>query len=270
MIRVQTCSCACSQNGSCCKASFKFRKIDSTTRRPLGGAVFELRQNGQMIQLANSENDGYVCFNNLCPGQYQLAEITPPPGYQPLTQDLNIEITACGDIFVNGVSNRSFVIGNIPLTSVSGQKIWNDDSNALGTRPSSLTINLLQNGLLYESQIIDTTANTTPFTFSDLPAADACGQKYVYSLSEQTPAGYSSEIIGSNIVNTLNTFNITVAFIDDTNNIELGSAIYTVVHGATLTIIAPDFPGYTAVAPTEYTFTNIEQNESYEFHYIVG
>ncbi|QWG98754.1 Cna B-type domain-containing protein (plasmid) [Bacillus toyonensis] len=84
-------------------------------------------------------------------------------------------------------------------TSVSGTKTWND-GNATD-RPSSIQIDLLQNGNIIQKQEV-TAANGWNYTFVDLAQYDANGVAYTYTVKEKPVAGYKTEVNGYNITNT--------------------------------------------------------------------
>ncbi|MEM5663256.1 Cna B-type domain-containing protein [Bacillus toyonensis] len=84
-------------------------------------------------------------------------------------------------------------------TSVSGTKTWND-GNATD-RPSSIQIDLLQNGNIIQTKEV-TAANGWNYTFVDLAQYDANGVAYTYTVKEQPVAGYKTEVNGYNITNT--------------------------------------------------------------------
>ncbi|PFI21904.1 Cna B-type domain-containing protein, partial [Bacillus cereus] len=84
-------------------------------------------------------------------------------------------------------------------TSVSGTKTWND--NNATDRPSSIQVDLLQNGNVIQTQEV-TAANGWKYTFADLAQYDANGDAYTYTVKEQSVAGYKSEVKGYDITNT--------------------------------------------------------------------
>ncbi|MGX5615442.1 Cna B-type domain-containing protein, partial [Bacillus toyonensis] len=84
-------------------------------------------------------------------------------------------------------------------TSVLGTKTWND-GNATN-RPSSIQIDLLQNGNIIQTKEV-TAANGWNYTFVDLAQYDANGVAYTYTVKEKPVAGYKSEVNGYNITNT--------------------------------------------------------------------
>ena len=85
-------------------------------------------------------------------------------------------------------------------TAISGTKSWNDGNDQDGKRPESITVNLLANGEVTDSQTVTAATNWT-YTFENLPVY-ANGQKIAYTVSENEVAGYETTIDGFNITNS--------------------------------------------------------------------
>ncbi|MGE7737470.1 Cna B-type domain-containing protein, partial [Bacillus paramycoides] len=84
-------------------------------------------------------------------------------------------------------------------TKVEGTKTWND--NNATDRPSSIKVDLLQNGKVVDTK--EVTAETNwKYTFEKLQAYDAEGKAYKYEVKEQPVAGYESKVNGTDITNT--------------------------------------------------------------------
>ncbi|MEH7449421.1 Cna B-type domain-containing protein, partial [Bacillus toyonensis] len=84
-------------------------------------------------------------------------------------------------------------------TKVEGTKTWND--NNATDRPSSIKVDLLQNGKVVDTKEV-TAATNWKYTFEKLQAYDANGLAYKYEVKEQPVAGYKSELKGYDITNT--------------------------------------------------------------------
>lgn len=58
--------------------------------QPLAGAVFEVTRdrNGLVVDTITTGTDGKAVFNNLLKDNYTIREVTPPPGYKPLTNPI--------------------------------------------------------------------------------------------------------------------------------------------------------------------------------------
>ena len=76
-------------------------------------------------------------------------------------------------------------------TFVNVEKIWDD--NDYENRPESVTVSLLRNGTKVNEMIL-TQQNNWQGTFDNLPAADAQGNEYEYTVTEEEIIGYQSQI----------------------------------------------------------------------------
>ncbi|WP_141769646.1 Cna B-type domain-containing protein, partial [Bacillus sp. 4048] len=91
---------------------------------------------------------------------------------------------------VNGTDITNTKVGE---TKVEGTKTWND--NNVTDRPSSIKVDLLQNGKVVDTK--EVTAETNwKYTFEKLQAYDANGVAYKYEVKEQPVDGYKSEVKG--------------------------------------------------------------------------
>lgn len=114
---------------------------------------------------------------------YTVKEIDVPEGYMS---------EVAGTIITNHYTLPESI-------SVSGQKIWDDQENKDGNRPSNITVNLLANGLLKESRLV--TAETGwRYQFKGLPKEEN-GQEISYSITEKPVRDYSSKTEGNNLIN---------------------------------------------------------------------
>uniref|UniRef100_UPI00346627DC Cna B-type domain-containing protein n=1 Tax=Bacillus wiedmannii TaxID=1890302 RepID=UPI00346627DC len=96
---------------------------------------------------------------------------------------------------VNGTDITNTKVGE---TKVEGTKTWND--NNVTDRPSSIKVDLLQNGKVVDTK--EVTAETNwKYTFEKLQAYDANGVAYKYEVKEQPVDGYKSEVKGYDITN---------------------------------------------------------------------
>ncbi|MGY1465679.1 Cna B-type domain-containing protein (plasmid) [Bacillus toyonensis] len=153
-------------------------------------------ESGQQIgSTYTTDQQGMVEVPNLDPGNYYVQEIAGP-NYLDFDPQVKVPFT----IDANADKGVKLTIPNkVKMTSVSGTKTWND--NNATDRPSSIKIDLLQNGNSIKTQDV-TAANNWNYTFADLPAYDNDGNAYTYTIKEQPVAGYKSEVNGYNITNT--------------------------------------------------------------------
>ena len=86
--------------------------------------------------------------------------------------------------------------------NVKGQKIWDDANNKDGIRPDSIVVKLLANGVETGKTATASAASGWTYEFTDLDRYQDGGKEIVYAIKEAyVPKGYTSEVIGTNIVN---------------------------------------------------------------------
>ncbi|TXS04533.1 hypothetical protein DN390_00215 [Bacillus sp. SH7-1] len=153
-------------------------------------------ESGQQIGgTYKTDGQGMVEVKDLDPGNYYVQEIAGP-NYLDFDPQVKVPFT----IDANADKGVKLTIPNkVKMTSVSGTKTWND--NNATDRPSSIQVELLQNGNSIKTQDV-TAANNWNYTFADLPAYDNDGNAYTYTVKEKPVAGYKTEINGYNITNT--------------------------------------------------------------------
>ncbi|WP_141769648.1 Cna B-type domain-containing protein, partial [Bacillus sp. 4048] len=153
-------------------------------------------ESGQQIGgTYTTDGQGMVEVPDLDPGNYYVQEIAGP-NYLDFDPQVKVPFT----IDANADKGVKLAIPNkVKMTSVSGTKTWKD-GNATD-RPSSIQVDLLQNGNVIQTQEV-TAANSWNYTFADLAQYDTNGVAYTYTVKEQPVAGYKSEVNGYNITNT--------------------------------------------------------------------
>ena len=122
--------------------------------------------------------------------QYSVKEKGSVPGYD--TEVVNSDI-------VNTYQNTE-------ITSLSGEKIWEDFDNKFNSRPSSIEVVLLQNNKVYERKTVKPDENGHwKYTFENLKIYDDDAKRYEYKVQEnKVPDDYTSVVDGTNITNTYN------------------------------------------------------------------
>ncbi|EAF6699942.1 Cna B-type domain-containing protein [Listeria monocytogenes] len=116
--------------------------------------------------------------------RYSVAE-TPVPGYKTKTDGM--------DLINTRVTNEK------NTTSASGTKTWKGDTE--NTRPSSIEVQLLQNGKAYGTAVKVTEKTDWKYNFTNLPEKDANGDKYNYTISEKRIADYTTSVKGMDLTN---------------------------------------------------------------------
>ncbi|MDA1536884.1 Cna B-type domain-containing protein, partial [Bacillus cereus group sp. TH254-2LC] len=163
-------------------------KDDNATNRPNTIKV-DLLQNGKVVDTkeVTAETNWKYTFEKLqaydengVAYKYEVKE-QPVAGYKSEVKGYDITNTKVGE------------------TKVEGTKTWND--NNATDRPSSIKVDLLQNGKVVDTKEV-TAATNWKYTFEKLQAYDENGVAYKYEVKEQPVAGYQSEVHGYDITNT--------------------------------------------------------------------
>lgn len=130
-------------------------------------------------------------------------------------------------------------------------KQWNDANNAYSTRPDTIWINLMQDGVIYQSAEVkaDASGNWT-YTWADLPVyPTGSNDDYDYTVSEIPVPGYTSTVAGNTITNALDALSnpddpdnqLTVTFVYNNGD---PNTTQTVSFGGTATSITPTWDGH--------------------------
>jgi hypothetical protein len=104
---------------------------------------------------------------------------------------------------VTGDASAGFTITNThtaETVSVSGTKTWNDSNNENNKRPTSITVNLLADGVKTKSVTADA-AGEWKYSFTDLPKYSN-GTVISYTVAEDAVDYYASSVTGYDIENT--------------------------------------------------------------------
>ena len=101
---------------------------------------------------------------------------------------------------ITGNAEDGYVITNShtpAVAEISVSKVWSDNDNQDGVRPSSITVNLLADGEKKDSKEVtaDTEGNWT-CSFTNLPKY-AEGEEIIYTVTEEAVSGYEAEVTGS-------------------------------------------------------------------------
>lgn len=199
-------------------------KVDGQTGAKLPGAEFSLyKDNGEFVGSYVTDSNGGITVYNMLYDSYYFTETKAPDGYtlDPTHVKFALESAEMNVKFSNTAAT-------VPTMLVGGVKTWNDNNDAAGARPSSITLHLFANGV--EVGTTQATADTNwQYTFGAQPVNDANGKAIVYSLSEDEVSGYNTEIsepvtadnaMAINVTNTYRTVATTAAGIatgDDSN-----------------------------------------------------
>ena len=163
---------------------------DVEGRRPDSVAI-ELYRDGEYVGYQNMrpDEDGNwsTVFRNLPKDDGEGHE------YVYTVEEREVDGYSC---VVDGDATEGFTITNALTVSISGVKVWDDEDDKDGVRPSSVTITLIRNDEVFESKTVGA-EDDWAFSFDDLPKYDADGQEYVYAITEEPVAGYTTQVSGS-------------------------------------------------------------------------
>lgn len=79
---------------------------------------------------------------------------------------------------------------------VSVEKVWDDSDDLDGLRPSGVTVNLLSNGSVADTIVLNE-GNNWFYEFTGLPTKDSSGKGIAYTVQEVVPDGYTPLISGN-------------------------------------------------------------------------
>ena len=155
--------------------------------------------------LANGEDTGKVmrlAASNAWAGSFRGLDKTSSDGaaiVYTVEEDAvdGYEASVTGDVTAGYVVTNTHVSETV---TVAGSKTWDDNDDAEGARPASITIRLSANGTEVASRNV-TAADDWAWSFADLPACKN-GNRIQYTIAEDTVSDYSSHVEGYDVVNT--------------------------------------------------------------------
>lgn len=104
-----------------------------------------------------------------------------------------------GEPVVTGNATQGYVVTNtheVATTSVAVSKEWDDGDDADGSRPESVTVRLLADGVDTGKSAVLSADGNWAAAFAGLPANSA-GNPIAYSVSEDAVEGYTASVSGS-------------------------------------------------------------------------
>lgn len=133
------------------------------------------------------------------------------------------------------------------MTDFTVTKQWEDANNAYTTRPDTIWVNLMQDGVIYQSA--EVAKDNWTHTWNNLPASHDGGIDYVYTVSEIPVPGYTATVNGNTITNALDALSnpddpdnqLTVTFVYNNGD---PNTTQTVPFGGTATSITPTWDGH--------------------------
>ncbi|MCF0136556.1 MAG: Cna B-type domain-containing protein, partial [Lachnospiraceae bacterium] len=120
-------------------------------------------------------------------------------GVTPIVYTISEDEVEGYTTLITGNAAAGFTVTNthdIDTIEVKGIKVWDDANNGNLTRPESISINLLADGVKVAS-ITVTQADNWTFSFTDLPRCSADGKAIVYTITEDAVENYTTVITGN-------------------------------------------------------------------------
>ena len=193
------------------KAKAKIKANKKLTGRELKAEEFEFTltdQDGKVKETVKNDKDGNIAFSELefdKAGTYTF-KIAEKAGsdtsikYDTKTVTATVTVVDKGkgalEATVSYDDEKAFENTYTPAkTEVPVKKVWKDENNQDGKRPTSVTVKLLADGQDTGKTLELTEANGWAGSFKDLDA-DKGGTPIQYTVVEVTVAGYTSEITG--------------------------------------------------------------------------
>lgn len=193
------------------KAKVKIKANKKLTGRELKAEEFEFTltdQDGKVKETVKNDKDGNIAFSELefdKAGTYTF-KIAEKAGsdtsikYDTKTITATVTVVDKGkgalEATVSYDDEKAFENTYTPAkTEVPVKKVWKDENNQDGKRPTSVTVKLLADGQDTGKTLELTEANGWAGSFKDLDA-DKGGTPIKYTVVEVTVAGYTSEITG--------------------------------------------------------------------------
>ena len=214
--------------------------------------TIELYANGKKVATTTAtEENGWL---------YKFEDVAKYESGKEITYTVK-EVAVEG--YTTEVSGTTITNTHTPETiDVNGKKVWNDNNNQDGIRPSSITVKLLANGSLVGTTKV-TEEDNWSFEFKDVPKYKN-GKEITYTVVEETVEGYTTEVSGTTITNTHNPEKIKVSGTktwDDNNNQDgirpTAITVNLLANGKVVkTITVTEESGWT------YEFTNLDKYES--------
>ena len=209
------------------KAKAKIKANKKLTGRELKAEEFEFTltdQDGKVKETVKNDKDGNIAFSELefdKAGTYTF-KIAEKAGsdtsikYDTKTVTATVTVADKGkgalEATVSYDDEKAFENTYTPAkTEVSVKKVWKDENNQDGKRPSSVTVKLLADGQDTGKTLELTEANGWAGSFKDLDA-DKGGTPIQYTVVEVTVPGYTSEVTGD----AASGFTITNSYLPET------------------------------------------------------
>lgn len=170
---------------------------------------------GTLVTTKQITGAGSVTVDNLTPGTYTVTENTESAKVAGYT----LSTTGTGNATVTAGSTANVTVTNTytkEKTSVTVEKQWVDSENAYNTRPDSVTVKLLADGVDTGKTLPLNADNSWKDTFTDLDKYTykpdgSVDKEITYTVEEVNVNGkYTASVSGNIVTNTLKTGSLTI------------------------------------------------------------
>lgn len=175
--------------------TFKIVKYEDGTTTPIKDVTFKMKRedgnpfkDGTYEKEVTTDDKGEAIIENLAPGKYIVWEISAPDAYIISNEKFTFEMERDG--ITHTFYNKKKESLNIPV-----EKIWEDNDNAGGYRPSEIEVILYANDIKVDSVKLGED-NKWKHTFMDLPKVNEEGKDITYTIDEVYVDGYETDIQG--------------------------------------------------------------------------
>ncbi|SEA33730.1 Cna protein B-type domain-containing protein, partial [Lachnospiraceae bacterium NK3A20] len=172
--------------------SVSLYKVDAQTGEYLAGAEFALyRSDGVYIGTYTTDSHGYLNVQNLPYSSYYFKETKAPENYVANPGYIRFVLDAAhsaGNAYPWNIKVTNTKPG-VPIVVIGGTKTWDDNNNAKGIRPETITLHLLANGIEIANTQTSAEQNWN-YNFGTQPLYDAAGKAISYTVTEDAVAGY--------------------------------------------------------------------------------
>lgn len=188
-----------------------------------GNTITVLMKAGWNLRFTNLPNGSTYTFVENLSSAYSLEKVELNKYRKKegaATPEINEDITLPKSTTVTGEIDKHNLSYTVTYTNeavkadpVTASKVWEDNNNSFGKRPNSLKLNLLADGKLKETVIVN--GPNWNYTWNNLARYNAAGKEIIYTVTETAVdegdlAYYIPVLNGLTITNYINLTNITV------------------------------------------------------------
>ncbi len=173
-----------------------------------GEFTFQLKKGDEVVAEATNDADGKVAFKKLTfkkagTYEYTVAEVAGDlrgVKYDKNEYPVTITVTDDGEGALKAEITSEDVTFSNKFTEkkrdITVTKVWDDEDNLDGTRPETVTINLMADGEKVKSAKLSE-ENDWTYTFEGLNYYNADDSKIKYTVEEKKVSGYKAKVTGT-------------------------------------------------------------------------